>query len=306
MSAASFIGLAGGLLSRASSGYGGLAYVLGWTGGFCLVALLRGAVPAPVRPVHDSGLFRRALWRPPGRACSPRCPRSCARFTYVVAQIYGIGLIASRLTGRAVRDRHLRRAGRRAAVLVSGRHARHHLDPGGAVRDPDAAFLMPGALAVVQADRASRCRRSSTGSSCRRSPSARRELMADPEGTQVMRHSRPTPTRVQRQACGRRALAGDQRAAERRRDDPSAQGEHAARRASRARRRALTACPGAKPAARESGPPPDRRRRLERAGRWAACRRTRSPLPATRTATRPRREGLRTSRAATSWRWCSA
>ena len=37
MSAASFLGLAGTLYL---SGYGGLAYILGWTGGFCLVALL--------------------------------------------------------------------------------------------------------------------------------------------------------------------------------------------------------------------------------------------------------------------------
>ena len=37
MSAASFIGMAGTLYL---SGYGGLAYILGWTGGFCLVALL--------------------------------------------------------------------------------------------------------------------------------------------------------------------------------------------------------------------------------------------------------------------------
>ena len=44
MSAASFISLAGGLYLQGFSGTdgqpGGLAYVLGWTGGFCLVALL--------------------------------------------------------------------------------------------------------------------------------------------------------------------------------------------------------------------------------------------------------------------------
>ena len=44
MSAASFISLAGGLYLQGFSGSpsqpGGLAYVLGWTGGFCLVALL--------------------------------------------------------------------------------------------------------------------------------------------------------------------------------------------------------------------------------------------------------------------------
>ena len=37
MSAASFIGMAGTLYL---TGYGGLAFILGWTGGYCLVALL--------------------------------------------------------------------------------------------------------------------------------------------------------------------------------------------------------------------------------------------------------------------------
>ncbi|RBL66608.1 cation acetate symporter, partial [Pseudomonas sp. MWU13-2625] len=37
LSAASFIGLAGSLYS---TGYDALAYVMGWTGGFCLVAFL--------------------------------------------------------------------------------------------------------------------------------------------------------------------------------------------------------------------------------------------------------------------------
>ena len=44
MSAASFISMAGGLYLQGFSGSpgqpGGLVYVLGWTGGFCLVALL--------------------------------------------------------------------------------------------------------------------------------------------------------------------------------------------------------------------------------------------------------------------------
>lgn len=37
LSAASFIGLAGSIYA---SGYDGLAYVMGWTGGYCLVAFL--------------------------------------------------------------------------------------------------------------------------------------------------------------------------------------------------------------------------------------------------------------------------
>lgn len=102
MSAASFISLAGGLYLQGFGGSerqaGGLAYVLGWTGGFCLVALLiapylRGlglyTVPDYFQ-VRYGGHWPRRLAALSAVICS---------FTYVVAQIYGIGLIASRLTG---------------------------------------------------------------------------------------------------------------------------------------------------------------------------------------------------------------
>ena len=102
MSAASFISLAGGLYLQGFSGVsgqsGGLAYVLGWTGGFCLVALL-------VAPY----LRRMNLYTVPDYFAvrfGGRWPRMIAAlaavlcsFTYVVAQIYGVGLITSRLTG---------------------------------------------------------------------------------------------------------------------------------------------------------------------------------------------------------------
>jgi cation/acetate symporter len=102
MSAASFISLAGGLYLQGFSGSerqaGGLAYVLGWTGGFCLVALLvaphlrrMGLYTVPdFFHVRYGGDWPRRLAALAAVACS---------FTYVVAQIYGIGLIASRLTG---------------------------------------------------------------------------------------------------------------------------------------------------------------------------------------------------------------
>ena len=102
MSAASFISLAGGLYLQGFAGTesqaGGLAYVMGWTGGFCLVALL-------VAPY----LRRMNLYTVPdffGVRFGGRWPRVIAAFaavlcsfTYVVAQIYGVGLITSRLTG---------------------------------------------------------------------------------------------------------------------------------------------------------------------------------------------------------------
>jgi cation/acetate symporter len=97
MSAASFIGLAGTLYLQ---GYNGLAFVLGWTGGYCLVALLLapylrrfGGFTIPdFLDERYGGNWPRLLGVLALLLCS---------FTYVVAQLYGVGLIAAHLTGIA-------------------------------------------------------------------------------------------------------------------------------------------------------------------------------------------------------------
>jgi cation/acetate symporter len=102
MSAASFISLAGGLYLQGYSGSsaqpGGLAYILGWTGGFCLVAMF---VAPYLRSMNLYTLPDFFAVRYGGRW--PRLIAAIAAilvsFTYVVAQIYGVGLITSRLTG---------------------------------------------------------------------------------------------------------------------------------------------------------------------------------------------------------------
>jgi cation/acetate symporter len=98
MSAASFVGLVGTVYV---AGYGGLAYVMGWTGGFCLVALL--IAPYLNRfgqytiPDFLGARFEGHLPRLIGAAAAVLCS-----FTYVVAQLYAVGLITSRLTGLSV------------------------------------------------------------------------------------------------------------------------------------------------------------------------------------------------------------
>lgn len=99
MSAASFISLAGGLYVM---GFDGLAYIVGWTGGYCLVALLiapflnkfgQYTIPdflAARYGGRDGGALIRVL---------AVIATVLASFTYVVAQIYGVGLITSRFTG---------------------------------------------------------------------------------------------------------------------------------------------------------------------------------------------------------------
>jgi len=97
MSAASFIGMAGTLYL---SGFGGLAFILGWTGGYVLVALFL----APY--LRKFGQFTIPDF------LGARYEGNAARFVgiliailvsfvYVVAQIYGVGLITTRLSGLA-------------------------------------------------------------------------------------------------------------------------------------------------------------------------------------------------------------
>jgi cation/acetate symporter len=95
MSAASFVGMAGTLFLL---GYDGLAFVLGWTGGYVLVAIfvapyLRkfGAYTVPdFLSERFGGNFARFLGV---------VVLVCCSFTYVTAQIYGTGIIASRFLG---------------------------------------------------------------------------------------------------------------------------------------------------------------------------------------------------------------
>lgn len=97
MSAASFIGMAGTLYL---TGYGGLAFIMGWTGGYCLVALFLApymrkfgqfTIPDFLGERYGGNLPRFL-----GIAAAILCS-----FTYVVAQIYGVGIITARLTGVA-------------------------------------------------------------------------------------------------------------------------------------------------------------------------------------------------------------
>ncbi|MEK7716505.1 MAG: cation acetate symporter, partial [Pseudomonadota bacterium] len=95
MSAASFISMAGGLYLL---GYDGLAYVLGWTGGYVLVANLfapylrkfgQFTVPDFLGVRYGGHVARGA----------GVLVLFCASFTYVVAQVFGVGIITSRFLG---------------------------------------------------------------------------------------------------------------------------------------------------------------------------------------------------------------
>ena len=95
MSAASFIGMAGTLYSQ---GYQGLGFVLGWTGGYVLVAVLI----APYLRKFGAYTVPDFL----GARYGGNVPRFlgvivlfCCSFTYIVAQVYGTGIVTSRFLG---------------------------------------------------------------------------------------------------------------------------------------------------------------------------------------------------------------
>ncbi len=92
MSAASFIGLAGTLYL---SGYQGLAFVIGWTGGFVLVALLLAPY---LRRFGEFTIpdFLGARYGGNAIRIVAVLAAILASFVYVVAQIYGVGVITSR------------------------------------------------------------------------------------------------------------------------------------------------------------------------------------------------------------------
>ncbi len=95
MSAASFVGMAGSLFLL---GYDGLAFVLGWTGGYVLVAILIAPFLRKFGAYTVPDFFAERF-----EGSLPRflavVVLVCCSFTYVTAQIYGTGLIASRFLG---------------------------------------------------------------------------------------------------------------------------------------------------------------------------------------------------------------
>lgn len=101
MSAATFIGLVGILFS---SGYKGLAFIVGWTGGFCLVAML---IAPYIRKfgsytIPDFLSIRYSQGKEGGskavRVVAVSATIICS-FVYLVAQIQGVGLIVNRFIG---------------------------------------------------------------------------------------------------------------------------------------------------------------------------------------------------------------
>jgi len=95
LSAASFIGLAGSLYAN---GYDSLAYIMGWTGGFCLVAFLLAPYMRKLARYTLSDFLGTRYNSKSVRLLGVGCTILCS-FVYLVAQLQGVGLIATRFIG---------------------------------------------------------------------------------------------------------------------------------------------------------------------------------------------------------------
>jgi len=102
ISAASFLGLTGLLLSDGFVGDGqhpgGLAYLLGWTGGFCILGFLFAAKLNRSQSITIPEFLGRRFNSDAVRWLAAWGAILCSSI-YLVAQIYGIGLVASMLSG---------------------------------------------------------------------------------------------------------------------------------------------------------------------------------------------------------------
>ena len=131
MSAASFISMAGLI---AFLGYGGSVYLMGWTGGYVLLALLlapylrkfgKFTVPDFIGDRYYSATRARVV--------AVICLIFIS-FTYVAGQMRGVGIVFSRFLEVGINVGRRRRHGHRLRLCRAGRDEGHHLHPGRPIR----------------------------------------------------------------------------------------------------------------------------------------------------------------------------
>jgi cation/acetate symporter len=95
MSAASFISMAGSLYAL---GFAGLAYIMGWTGGYLLLAVLLGPYLRRFGAYTIPDFLGARYGGHAARIVGVIAAITCS-FTYLIAQVTGVGLIVSRFIG---------------------------------------------------------------------------------------------------------------------------------------------------------------------------------------------------------------
>jgi cation/acetate symporter len=95
MSAASFISMAGALSAQ---GFAGLAYVMGWTGGYLLLAVFLGPYLRQFGAYTIPDFLGARYGGNAARVIGVIAAIACS-FTYLIAQVTGVGLIVARFIG---------------------------------------------------------------------------------------------------------------------------------------------------------------------------------------------------------------
>ena len=290
MSAASFIGMAGTLYL---TGFGGLAFIMGWTGGYCLVALFL----APY--LRKFGQFTIPDFL--GARYGGNIPRTIGifaailcSFTYVVAQIYGVGLITTRLTGVPFEiGIFLGLGGILVCSFLGGMRAVTWTQVAQYII-LIVAYMIPVVWLSVK-HTGIPMPQLVYGKVLEKVTAREEELHQGPEGARGPRHLQGARRRGDRQAEGPAGLVRRRQAAARRRASTSSRPTTRRPTRSRPPRRRWPRIPKDAAAAKAQWTKDAGARRARRRRRCGTPRRS----PAR---TRPRA----TSRAATSWRWCSA
>ncbi len=152
MSAASFIGMAGTIYGL---GYDGLAYIMGWTGGYVLLAVFLGPY---LRKFGQYTIpdFLGARYGGNAARLIGVVAAITVSFTYLIAQVTGVGIITSRFLGIDFAVGVFVGLGRHPRLLAARRHEGYHLDPGRSVPDPDHRLPDARHRVVLQAHRRAR------------------------------------------------------------------------------------------------------------------------------------------------------
>ncbi len=216
MSAASFIGMAGTVYL---TGYGGLAFIMGWTGGYCLVALFLAPYMRKFGqftiPDFLGARFEGNLPRFIGIIGAILCS-----FTYVVAQIYGVGLITTRLSGLAFEiGIFVGLGGILVCSFLGGMRAVTWTQVAQYII-LIVAYMIAGGLAGGQADRRADPAGGLRLPACRRSPRSRTKLKADPKEIEVINIFKANAAAADAKLKDvPAAMAADQAAAQKKLDD---------------------------------------------------------------------------------------
>lgn len=132
MSAASFISMAGLI---AFLGYDGSVYLMGWTGGYVLLALLLAPYLRKFGKFTVPEFIGDRYYSDAARVVAVIC-LIVISFTYVAGQMRGVGIVFA-LPRRRYHDRALRRHGDRLRLRRARWDEGHHVHAGGAVLRSD-------------------------------------------------------------------------------------------------------------------------------------------------------------------------